>query len=573
MNHLKTVFDVYTSLPKEAKPKIFVTFVSRIFLVSLDLASLAFIGIAVSLLTSTTISKNSITGKAIYFLSQTGLENLYAVFATVAVAFVLLKSLCAILLNGYVFRSIAAVETRIAVEQFVKLGRAPIAFFSKWGKKEISGALLESMDYTYSKVVSAASVALGEIALILAMLIFLFFVNPALVACLLIYFGLVGFLMNILVASRNKAASIALTEASLQSTEAIHSVQENFKQIRTQASQAYFVQKFGPARLALAKSNALLSVTSVLPRYFTEIALMFGFALLIAQRSLLGSNSLSPLTISLFVTASVRIVASMLPLQGALGVLAQAKGSGRLATDILRDLSPVDTAFESQIAPNSAPARIVLSDVDYTYPGQSIKALKNVSIDIAPGEFVVIEGTSGGGKSTLVELVLGLRKPDSGLIRINELDPVSLLNFPKTGLGYVPQKSQIINATLRENLTFSDRHSSSTDAQAIRICEKVGLGDWFATLPKGLDTLIGELSRNLSGGQVQRIAIARALISDPFVLVLDESTSSLDKESEEMVLETLGRLKGSVTIIAVAHKGSMSRLADRTLTVRDGFVL
>lgn len=574
MNYVDLFRTVFAVLPRHARVQIVFTLITRVLLVALDLASLAFIGITVSLLTATGIAGYSITGRIIGWLTAQGFQNLYAVFAAIAFLFVVLKSVLAIALNNFAFRAISRIESEIAIRTFISLGQRSSHFFKKWGKKELTSGLLESMDYSFSKVISALNVAVGEIALVGGLLGFLTFVNPWLVLILIAYFGAIGFSMNRYISHRTQRAAVDLTESSLRTVEVVHNLHDNFKQIRVHGSQQFFIDAFSGSRTVVSRSNMLMSATSVLPRYFTEIALMLGFSLLILQRSVLGPYSLSPLTISLFVTASVRIVASMLPLQGALGVLAQAKGSGRLGLSLIGEVANEahGTAPRALTEPLNS-GLVDISNVSFKFDEASGNTLSDISLKVNDGEFVVLNGPSGGGKSTLLELILGLRNPSQGEVLVGGRNPQTVLGLPRGGMGYVPQRSQIINGTLRENIAFTQTISESIDRRVMEAIRGAGLQAWYSGLENGLETQIGELARNLSGGQIQRIAIARALFGEPRLLILDESTNALDATSEAQVLETLSEIKGKVTVIAVAHHGAINQLADTIVNINGGLLV
>jgi ABC-type multidrug transport system fused ATPase/permease subunit len=209
---------------------------------------------------------------------------------------------------------------------------------------------------------------------------------------------------------------------------------------------------------------------------------------------------------------------------------------------------------------------IVFEDLSFTYPKAKRPALKNINVHIARGEFIGIVGESGAGKTTFVDLLLGLLQPQEGQILIDEtsLDPQTL-PFWQQCLGYVPQQVYISNDSAIRNVAFGVTDDQIDLAAVENALKKANLYDHLMTLSEGLQTPLGENGRKLSGGQKQRIGIARALYRHADVLVLDEATSSLDVPTEGEITQAINALKGQQTIIAIAHRLSTLKSCDRIL--------
>lgn len=209
--------------------------------------------------------------------------------------------------------------------------------------------------------------------------------------------------------------------------------------------------------------------------------------------------------------------------------------------------------------------------VSFSY-GKDIPALMNVSIRIHKGESVGIIGPSGAGKTTFVDIFLRLLLPSSGNITLDGVD-VREISFAewRRRVVYVAQEVFLRNDTISENIRFFDSSISETDI--LDACKKTGVYDMIRSLPQGIATIVGERGARLSGGERQRIALARALARKPSVLILDEATSALDAESEQVVKETLSRLRGEITIIIIAHRLTTVLGADRIIALDGGRVI
>jgi ABC-type multidrug transport system fused ATPase/permease subunit len=228
-------------------------------------------------------------------------------------------------------------------------------------------------------------------------------------------------------------------------------------------------------------------------------------------------------------------------------------------------------------APQALPLhqRLQLDGISFVYPGASRPALQHVSLSIAANTTVGIMGPSGAGKTTLVDLILGLLEPDSGTLEIDgtPLTPETVRRW-QANLGYVPQSIFLTDDTITRNIAFGlpderiDREAVERAARAASIDEFVR-----TELPRGYDTVVGERGVRLSGGQRQRIGIARALYQDPQVLVFDEATSSLDSVTEENVLQAIADLSRTKTILIIAHRLSTVQGCDKIFLLSKGEVV
>jgi ATP-binding cassette subfamily C protein LapB len=265
---------------------------------------------------------------------------------------------------------------------------------------------------------------------------------------------------------------------------------------------------------------------------------------------------------------------AMAPIGQVAGLLVQYHSSatalesldGMMAQEIER---PADANFVSR---KSFEGAIEFRNVSFSYPEASRPALSNVSLKIRPGEHIGILGRVGSGKTTLQKLILGLYRPDSGAVLVDgidlrQLDPAEL----RRSIGYVGQDSTLFYGTLRENITLAA--PSADDAAVIEAAENAGILEFVNDHPEGFDMIVGERGESLSGGQRQGVAIARALIQRPPILLLDEPTSSMDHSSEEEIKRKLAAFAGGRTMIVVTHRTSLLELVDRIIVVDGGKIV
>ena len=251
--------------------------------------------------------------------------------------------------------------------------------------------------------------------------------------------------------------------------------------------------------------------------------------------------------------------------------LAQGADAIRSLGEVL-EAEPLERNEGKPPAPSPLRGEIVFEHVSFSYPRGREVALQDISLNIAAGETVAFVGESGAGKSTLVNLAIGFRQPTAGCVKLDGRDLRELdLRTYRRQIGVVPQTTLLFNGSLRENVTYGLEKIS--DDTLWKIMADANLAEFVRSLPKGLDTPLGESGAQLSGGQRQRLAIARALVRNPRLVILDEATSALDTESERLVQEALVRLTQGRTTLIVAHRFSTIRHAHRIIVLQRGRIV
>ena len=265
---------------------------------------------------------------------------------------------------------------------------------------------------------------------------------------------------------------------------------------------------------------------------------------------------------------------AMAPIGQVAGLLTQYHNAAtalKSLDDILQQ--PVERPADSNfVARQHFTGDIEFKDVDFNYPDQDLAALRNVSLKIRAGEHVAILGRIGSGKTTLEKLILGLYRPTSGAVLVDgidlrQLDPAEL----RRNVGYVPQDVTLFYGSLRENLTIAA--PAADDAAVLRAAQVGGIIDFVNSHPKGFDMVVGERGESLSGGQRQAVAIARATINDPPILLLDEPTGSMDHSSEEEIKQQLSTFAADKTMIVITHRTSLLDLVERIIVIDSGKIV
>jgi ABC-type multidrug transport system fused ATPase/permease subunit len=216
---------------------------------------------------------------------------------------------------------------------------------------------------------------------------------------------------------------------------------------------------------------------------------------------------------------------------------------------------------------------VKISDAQFNYPENRVSAIRAVNLEVRRGDVVALVGPSGAGKTTLVDLILGVLTPSAGEVTISGVRPNDAVKIWPGKIAYVPQETVIANTTIRSNIALGVDERDISDEKLKRAIEIAHLSAFIESLPLGVETHVGENGARLSGGQRQRIGIARALYSNPQLIVLDEATSALDGETESNISEAINDLRGQVTLIIVAHRLSTVRAADTIYYLEQGQVI
>ena len=320
--------------------------------------------------------------------------------------------------------------------------------------------------------------------------------------------------------------------------------------------QYYFVQKFKSASDSFARSQALSSVFSLFPKYLVEFVVLSGVILFLILFVQPGKDQLTELipTVVVFGLLLIKLIPAF---QGVFGNLAKVKANlpafDSLRDDFLKmDQSLTDDTNKENFFFNKT---IEIRDLHYKYPGKRSAVLNGLNFTIKKNSTIGIVGYSGSGKSTFADIFVGLLDIEKGEILVDgkTLTPENHCLFKKN-IGFVSQNIFLLDSSVRENIAFGVDDNEIDENKLMNAIKQASLEELLKSLPNGIQTEVGERGIQLSGGQVQRIAIARALYTECEVLIFDEATSALDGITEKNILDSIISLQGTKTIIMIAHR-------------------
>ena len=348
------------------------------------------------------------------------------------------------------------------------------------------------------------------------------------------------------------------------------------KETKVMRKEAFFLREFARNYEQYGLANRRFALLNQLPRIIIETLVVCALLLLIIGKIAVGNDpqAIVPL-LGVLALAAFRLMPSANRIVTLLnGIKFQVPLFDELYRELLAVKSRKVHRRELRLAKSPAPLafteKICVEHLGFYYPGASEEVLTDVSFSIPKGSFVGVLGPSGAGKTTFVDILLGLFIPTHGRITVDGVDVRHELRAWQANIAYVPQSIYLTDATIRENVALGESPNEVDNARVQQALAMAELDAFVNAQPNGIETMVGERGVKLSGGQRQRIGIARALYQQPEVLILDEATSALDSETEKSIMDTILKFKGQVTIVAIAHRVSTLEQCDFKVYFEDG---
>jgi ATP-binding cassette subfamily C protein len=493
----------------------------------------------------------------------------------------LVKGITALALHTFTIRLMAS-ETLKLVKQ---LGRTIFenrtSHFKRFTNQDISYSLYNATEIVFRDTLVPVSVISADIALLSLIGLNLYLNAQILFFPTVMYFLI---LFTVLRTAERKGARKALKvqmREEIAGRSLITETTASLRELYVSSKLKWMTEKILDARAKGVQAGTVITIGQLRPKYFYEMALFGGVGLMALVSSVSGDATEVAAYLTLFVVSAGRMIPSLLRIQYYLATFQRSKEHTVKIFEIL-DTTPlneesimVDQIESLEFETTEFLPVIRVKGVSFYYDLDAHNPnIENISLEIPAGQTIAIVGPSGAGKSTLVDLLLGYQQPTSGQVLISGLNPRAAFQKWPGRVAYVPQKVTIYEGSLFSNVALgSDEGLNQEERNLVsQLLQQVGLGDFLSTLNSGLDTKLSEFGSSLSGGQAQRIGIARALFTNPKIIVFDESTSSLDSASEEGIMKFLMSLKGDKTMIFIAHRLSTIRTADRILYLDKGVI-
>jgi ABC-type multidrug transport system fused ATPase/permease subunit len=575
ISELRKILFIFT---REDKKKLIFVSIIQIFLALLDLLGVALIGIIGAIAIYGIQSKP--TGNRVESflefinLDSLNFQNQVACLGAFAVFVFLFKTIASIFLTRktlfFISRRGALISSNLVNSLFSK----PITHLNRYTHQELIFVTTSGIDVMTTRVIGSSLIVITDIALLTVLFFGLVVISPSVSFSILLVFIVLGFLVNKLM--KNKAFKLGSDEAQLgvQSNEKISEILNTYRESVVRNRRFYYIQKIRNLRFGLAAVTAERNFMPNLNKYIMESSLIIGALLVSGVQFMLNDATRAIANLTVFLAAATRIAPAILRVQQ--GVLSIRTGLGTVGrtVEIIRESLEGENQNTGGEEPNfiyaDFNASVVISELCYKYSSSSRFELSEINLNIPQGQHLAISGSSGAGKTTLVDLILGVLSPNSGTIKLSGLNPLDAFEKWPGAIAYVPQDITLVNATVWANITLGFDYDPSHEIYIWEALKLAHLDEYIQKLPDGLFTLVGEKGSRLSGGQRQRLGIARALFTKPKLLVLDEATSALDGETEADIAEAIKSLKGKVTVLLIAHRLSSVRNADKIIFMSQG---
>ena len=489
-----------------------------------------------------------------------------------ALGLLILRTIASAVLIAWQLRVIAWSEGELTRRVLHTYLVQPWSFHQTRDVADLSRNVRFSVWQVHNQVLTPVFTLPGELAVAASIVAVLVLLNPLVAGALGVFFGVVAVTAGFLGGRRAARAGADAMDFARELDRRVHDGLRAAKSLGVHGGGEVVASRLDETLPANERSRYHMALAQYLPRYLLEATLAIGLgglALLLTS----VSNADPVPTLALFATGGVRVVG---PLSRLLTASSAIRSGAKALAPIERDLDlplPAATPAPRRREPGPPPD-VELRAVSYLYPDARRPALAHVDLRIGAGELVAITGPSGAGKTTLIDVILGLLPPASGSVVIDgvpmsDQDPASWLDR----LGYVPQDAVVLDDTVARNVALGVADHQIDPAAVAVALRDAELLPTVEALPNGLSEALGDRDGRLSGGERQRLAIARALYRNAAMLVLDEPTSSLDLASEALFLDTIRGLRGQHTVLLVTHRRTAAERCDRIVVLDRGRVV
>ena len=578
----KTVGRSLRLLAPKDRRKLGLVVVIQIFLSGLDLFGVALIGV-VSALAITGVSgqvTGNRVGAVLEFMRLDGytFETQVAILGAAAGVTLIGRTLMSIFFFRKSLFFLARKSAIISSELTARVFSQSILDLQKRTSQETLYAVTTGVSILVLSILGTLVMLASDLSLVFVMIVGLLIVDPGTAIGSFLFFAAISMLLYRLSSRRVKNISLESTSIGIKGNELVLEVLTNYRESIVRNRRAYYANEFKSNRVAMASLSAESAFLPSISKYVLESSVVLGALILSATQFVIQDARHAVATLAIFLAAGSRVAPAILRVQQGLLIIKGAGGSAGRTLDLADEVALLPIAKD--VDPNLALGehldflpQVNFESVSFTYDGSRNQTLSETTFNISPGQFVAIVGPSGAGKTTLIDLLLGVLEPESGQVMISgTTSKKAIENFPGA-IAYVPQDVMVAIGTIRENIALGFPNEVATDDRINRALKTAHLESFVASLGKKADTQVGERGTKLSGGQRQRLGIARAMFTNPKLLVLDEATSSLDAETEASVSAAIQTLRGGTTILMIAHRLATVRSADLVIYIADGQIL
>lgn len=544
----------------------------------LDLAGVALVGILGALAITGVQSKgpgNRVsTVLQILNLENHSLQSQATIVGLIAAALLITKTVFSVVFVRKTVLFLSRRSASISSNLISRVLAQPLIQVQSRSMQQTLYAVTSGVESIAMNVLNTTVLIISDTSLLVILAFGLFVVDPVVALSTFTVFSGIAYLLYRLMQLRAIRLGEEQRVLSIESSERILEVLNSYREIVVRNRRGYYAQELGRIRYKLADVIAERAFMPNISKYVIEITVVLGSLAIAALQFAVNDAAHAVAVLSVFMAASTRISPAILRLQQGAISIKSSVGSAGPTLDLIEELEEFNLVNEDvdklNFEHDGFTGEVFLNDVSLTYPTKNVPAVKNISLQIKRGQVVSFVGPSGAGKTTIIDVILGVLEPDSGDVLIQGNSPLESIRQWPGAIGYVPQDVMISNGTIRQNVCLGYSEADVPEDAIWQALEVAQLAAFVRDLPEGLDTPVGDRGTKLSGGQRQRLGIARAMFTKPKLLVLDEATSALDGSTEASISEAVHNLKGGVTIVMIAHRLSTVKESDAIHYMENG---
>ena len=565
-------------LDKKEQYKVVLVIGIQIFLSFLDLLGVALFGILGTLtingLTQNPAGDRTRSALQILRLIDNNLEYQIIFIAILGTFLLTAKTIFSLYFTRKSLHFLSRRSAQISSELISKLLAKSLLFVQNKSTQNTIHMATDGVSSITLGIIGSLIYLISDVALLLVLILGLFLVDPVVSLLTFVIFGGVAISLFKLMHHKMGYFGKVQYELEVKSAEKIGEIITSYRELFVKNRRSYYASQVRELRFELSEANAELTFYQRISKYVLEITMIIGVLLIAIVQFSTQPTSRAVGVIAIFLIASTRIGPAVLRIQQVFLSIKSSYAAAGPTFDFLDELNYGDSESEIDLPIDTVhtgfKGQVSLQNLSFTYNKNSSFAISNLNLEISEGSICSIVGPSGAGKTTLIDLILGILIPTSGAVLINNCKPVTAIKKWPGALAYVPQDTIIINGTIKENIALGYPMSEIEDErinEALRISQ---LTEFIANLPEGVNSYVGDRGVKISGGQRQRLGIARALFSNPSLLLLDEATSSLDGITESNLSSAVQSMRGKVTVIMIAHRLSTVRNSDIVVYMEAG---
>ena len=576
-----TVVRATRVLPRADRKKMLILAVVQTLLGLLDLAGVILLGLLGAISVGGIQSRNP-SSQFTSILSSLHISNLTfqsqaAILGLASAALLIFRTIVSILLTRKMLYFLSRRGSSISSTLVSKLLSQPLLGVQERTSQEMLFSVTRGVEYIVIQIIGTSIILVSDVSLLVILALGLLVLDTSTAIGTIVFFSVVGISLYQFLHVKARVTGEVNSRLNIQSNEKIIEVFQTYREAVVRNRRDYYAREIGKLRSELAETVAGNAFLPYISKYVIETAVVLGALLMGFIQFFTQDAERAVATLAIFLAAGTRIAPAVLRVQQGLIQLKGGLGLANPTLDLIEALSAINPAKETLdnlvTDHRGFHPEIYAKDVSLTYPGGLLPAVKFTSLEIPAGALVAVVGPSGAGKTTLIDTLLGIIKPDTGEISISGLTPLDCFSRWPGAVSYVPQDVVVINGSISENVSLGYPPTLILESEVKKALEIANLVQFVESLAGGVNSEVGEYGAKLSGGQRQRLGIARAMFTNPRLLVLDEATSSLDAETEMAISNAIQKLRGSVTVIIIAHRLSTVREANLVLYMASGEII